>query len=187
MDENPNAKSIFRLYTQKSCEFECAFQRARKVSGCVPYDMPQLDIGNETICTRQHVRYFTDNMTEALNDGNDCNCLPDCEEVTFGYSTNSVLLDPDQECEKEDVVKAAWDAVRTVSDHNAWKEENVFQFQDRMNLADVGFDARTRCHRKVKEDFAVLRIVVGSAQATQFVRRIQFNLVSVLTLIGILK
>ena len=181
LNENPLPESMFKFYIQKSCQFECAFTEAKRISRCVPFSMPHLDPGNETICTREHVTYFEANMTKSLGD---CDCLPDCEGVTFNYRTNTVKLDPDHECEKEYVLEAAWENVNTVSDQQAWRYDNIYQaLTDLRDTEILGFDVLTRCKRKVKPDFAEVIFEIGNPDVTQMIRSVKFTPVAILTLI----
>ena len=180
--ENPNPESLFKFYTQKACQFECSFINAKRITGCVPFYMPHMNPGIEALCTREYVAYFEKNMTEAPAN---CECLPDCEEVTFSYSTNTIKLDPDAECEKRHVLEAAWDNVNTVSDQQAWRYENIRQSLTPLRDSEIiGFDMLTRCKRKVKYDFAELIFELGNDGATEMEQTIQFTPVAILTLIG---
>ena len=185
-NENPNPESMFKYYTQKSCQFECALATALKNSGCIPFNMPHLykEAGDEALCTRDHLAYFEQNMTDSSTLSH-CDCLPDCEGVTFSYTTNTLQLDPDEECLKEAVLDAAWDNVNTVSDQLAWRVLNLHQATTPLRDADpLDFDPLTRCKRKVKNDFAIIVFELGKPDVIQMVRTAKFSLVAILTLIG---
>ena len=39
--ENSNATSLFKFYSQKSCEFECRLRSSSEECGCTPWNFPQ--------------------------------------------------------------------------------------------------------------------------------------------------
>jgi hypothetical protein len=97
-NENPDTDSIFQYYSQKSCLFECRLRHSHKKCGCTPWNYPHY--GNDSIteiCDGPQSYCFE----EAMGDDLTCQCLPDCEEVSFAVSSDKFLLDSRQECHSD--------------------------------------------------------------------------------------
>ena len=50
LNEQPDPDSYFKIYTQKTCRFECQLRYSRRQCGCVPWNYPQNGADTESIC-----------------------------------------------------------------------------------------------------------------------------------------
>ncbi len=88
--------SMFHIYSQKSCQFECRLRYARDRVGCVPWDYPvPTDVeGGVPVCIKNldnnMVKEFSAAMDEA--DIEACDCLPDCEAVHYEVQVDKIPL-----------------------------------------------------------------------------------------------
>ena len=82
MDEN-DAGLLFNYYTHKSCMFECRLKKTIDKLKCTAWELPHSkDWEGIALCTADYLDEFNYLMTtKAMS--SDCECLPDCEEVTF--------------------------------------------------------------------------------------------------------
>jgi hypothetical protein len=105
--QDPN--SIFKFYKQKACEFECRLKYASQVAGCVPWDYPIVpslgDSISKTLCLAVHghqntLRTFLSAL-EAEESLQQCQCMPDCEEVTLETEVDTLDLNLDELCDEE--------------------------------------------------------------------------------------
>ena len=91
-DEFP---SLFKTYSQQSCEYMCLLKNLTKTQKCLPWDVP--NIGNNpkvTLCYGAQTGLFVEAM-QKYNPGNDpnCNCLPDCEKISYETKAERFALD----------------------------------------------------------------------------------------------
>ena len=84
--QDPN--SLFRIYSEEGCLFECRLRNASSHTNCIPWDYPvPQDLDGIDICLGW--QNGTNNMKKfnAIMDDpeviNTCNCLPDCEHITY--------------------------------------------------------------------------------------------------------
>jgi hypothetical protein len=121
-NENPNPDSLFRYYGQKSCVFECHVKYAHAKCGCTPWNYPHF--GNESVqvicdgilsyCFKQKMQEQVRNCSSCsmtkkkehhvlsiitVTFQQHCDCLPNCEEVTFEATESSKKLNYFQECQ----------------------------------------------------------------------------------------
>ena len=91
-------KSLFKTYTQQSCEYMCLLRNLSKIQPCVPWNIQDVN-KNKTLCHgRQSTLYF--NALDAYNPTNDanCNCPPDCEKITFSFETAFIPVQTNKDC-----------------------------------------------------------------------------------------
>ncbi len=85
--------SMFKTYDQRSCRFECRLEYAAAEAGCVPWDMPDPNLGEWDICTsvgENNLGKFDDAMgSDAALDN--CGCLPNCEGTDYGLKVLSAF------------------------------------------------------------------------------------------------
>ena len=91
-------KSLFKTYTQQSCEYMCLLRNLSKTQPCVPWDIQDVN-NNVTLCHgRKSTHYFR--ALDAYNpshDGN-CNCPPDCEKISFTAEAAFIPVTPEKDC-----------------------------------------------------------------------------------------
>jgi hypothetical protein len=103
----PDQDSLFLIYSQKSCRFECALKAAITKVGCLPWDFPVPTRNGEAIevdvCLSQQgndrdkkLAEFHNEMKNSSNQQS-CFCMPDCETVTYDVQVDNVPLPPPKE------------------------------------------------------------------------------------------
>ena len=89
---------MFKQYKQLGCMFECRLKYAIINSGCIPWNYPVPGGMNEAefdVCVA-HIQKENDTSNLALfhilmeseESMVNCNCIPDCEQVTFEPQVN---------------------------------------------------------------------------------------------------
>ena len=81
-------QTLFKIYRQKGCQFECRLRYAANFTNCIPWDYPvPEDLDGIDICLserdgRNMLKEFGLKMDDpkALES---CDCLPDCEEIKY--------------------------------------------------------------------------------------------------------
>ena len=74
---------MFKIYKQKGCLFECKVRFAANKTGCTPWDFPvPADLSDMRFCTTTDLFKFNKLLDNPVSQES-CDCLPDCEEVTF--------------------------------------------------------------------------------------------------------
>ncbi|KAG5679610.1 hypothetical protein PVAND_009170 [Polypedilum vanderplanki] len=75
---------FFKIYTKNNCEFECLSHALYQICKCVPFYY----IRNSTwdICNFYKMKNCIDNLLHMQStEGNNCNCLPACNSVSYMY------------------------------------------------------------------------------------------------------
>ena len=86
LDENEKG-TLFNYYTYKSCSFECKLRNVIAELNCTDWKLPlSKDWESVPLCTAAYMDEFNYLMgTREM--GDNCDCMPDCEEVTFETTT----------------------------------------------------------------------------------------------------
>ncbi len=100
-------KIMFKTYTQRSCQFLCMIRKLSKNDkiDCVPWDMPtlgsEIDNGDEKNICDGYVSMGYDWEATMYNSDRDpeCDCVPDCEGVTFETEVMSVPFKEEFDCD----------------------------------------------------------------------------------------
>ena len=90
--------SLFKTYTQQSCEYMCLLRNLSKTQPCIPWNIQNIN-NNVTLCHgRQSTLYFS--ALDAYSPKNDphCNCPPDCEKISFIIDTAFIPVNIDKDC-----------------------------------------------------------------------------------------
>ena len=75
--------SMFTIYKQKGCLFECKVRFAAKNIGCTPWDIPvPAELSEMVFCNNEDLLRFNQLLDNSMSQ-KACDCLPDCEEVSF--------------------------------------------------------------------------------------------------------
>ena len=96
LDENPlGDESMFTYYTKNTCLYECLIRVNSEKTGCLPWYYPSR---NKSVdyCDGYLTNAYEKNIDPWMYD--QCDCLPDCEEVVFQHSTTSHSLDSELLC-----------------------------------------------------------------------------------------
>ena len=74
---------MFTIYKQKGCLFECKVRYVANKTGCTPWDFPvPEELSALRFCNGDHLFRFNQLLDNPISQQG-CDCLPDCEEVTF--------------------------------------------------------------------------------------------------------
>ena len=96
--------TIFKVYTEANCIFECKLNIAHDNCHCMPWDFPHFNNSVAT-CDRfgglcfKHFMEYADTMRQ-------CKCHPDCTITTYIYSIDSIKIDGDSICSNKEVREA---------------------------------------------------------------------------------
>ena len=127
--------SMFKQYKQLGCMFECRLNYAITSSGCIPWNYPVpggLEESNFDICVANSYGLNSSNLAlfQQLMDSEEsmanCECSPDCEQVTYEPQVNSFDLDVEALCDfnneesKESIDLALREWQRTNSPITHW-------------------------------------------------------------------
>ena len=97
---------MFKIYRQEGCQFECRLRYSAMRANCTPWNYPVPhgldDIG---ICTRKFTyvksdmiyKSYSELFTDLMNDPQslkNCDCLPNCEEVSYETQVGFIYLWP---------------------------------------------------------------------------------------------
>ncbi len=99
LDENAlgNA-SLFRFYTRKTCEYECMIRLGVSQVGCLPWFYPAEDDSHD-LCDGFQTNTFKKQTSLDLHQN--CECLPDCEQLEFHHSLTAEAMNAEVECDDE--------------------------------------------------------------------------------------
>ncbi len=90
--------TIFKSYSQKSCQFECILRLATDKAGCLPWDFPvpttDEDVPPPDVCVGN---YDADQLIAFrtamfVTDVSTCDCLPDCERIAYEVHVDKIPL-----------------------------------------------------------------------------------------------
>ena len=88
--------TIFKVYTEANCIFECKLNIALDNCHCMPWNYPHFNNSVAT-CDRFGGLCFKHFMEQA-DTLRQCKCQPDCTITTYSYSINSIKIDEDSIC-----------------------------------------------------------------------------------------
>ena len=93
LHENPNADSIFKFYSQKTCFYECQLNLSYNKTGCYPWFTPHWNI-SANICDGYNSQFFLYKDFKVQ-----CNCPANCEEVVFNTKETGVPINIEKQCQ----------------------------------------------------------------------------------------
>ena len=83
---------MFTFYRQKGCLFECKVRYSANRTGCTPWDFPvPKELSTMKFCNGQDLLKFNQFMDYPISHQT-CDCLPDCEEVTFETQVSTNII-----------------------------------------------------------------------------------------------
>ncbi len=204
-NELPDNWSLFKNYTQKSCQFLCMIECLNEHGDCVPWDhIPYSE--NVTICDGLNAHKFA---TEAMryNPYTDekCQCLPDCESVTFSSEVSTVSLDEDILCTMASHVETAGVPVGNVASftkitnirdiiHESIRRRRFYDLikagksASRMgnmrNLFDDTDGFEQHCREHLGKEHAILIVMMRDPDMLQIVKSTKFTFADRLGIAG---
>ena len=102
-EEVNNEDSLFKTYSQSSCEYECRVEQARNECHCTPWNVPTPPrLTNPAICDIYGNHCFGQIMINATVIKY-CTqiCLPDCEDIRFSINEKEIPIDINYQCGTE--------------------------------------------------------------------------------------
>ena len=100
-DEVDQKDSMFKIYSQTSCEFECRINNARKKCKCTPWNFPTPpSLTSPIICDLYGTYCFNSQLTNPESIGNclEHQCLSDCSDVRFSINEKEAPINLDEHC-----------------------------------------------------------------------------------------
>ena len=88
--------SIFSIYSQKNCRYECRLKMAFERCHCIPWDFPHWE-SSQPICNRFSRKCFMDQMKNTMAVKN-CSCPNDCSTTRYSYSVSSNPISKEELC-----------------------------------------------------------------------------------------
>ena len=173
--------------------------------GCVPWDIPTLNVKDQAeipLCDGV-LAYKYQRMQESYDASNDpqCDCLPDCEYVSYSVETSIYPLNPNIHCEDDgydlslaNVMLAremdipGMDFFQYVQDFfsDAWLEvENFEEFYDvRHEGVNRDKEIFNNCVDRLNKEHAVLHIVIKEPTFLKIVQNIRVGFADKLGIAG---
>ena len=99
-DEFP---SLFKTYSQQSCEYMCLLKNLTKTQKCLPWDVPNIrgSIDGISLCHGRSSGLYVEAMQKyKAKDDPNCDCLPDCEKVTYRATAERFRLNAKIGCKQ---------------------------------------------------------------------------------------
>ncbi len=80
--------TMFKTYSQDGCLFECKLRSIQEDKGCMPWNFPQLDTGDQTkrLCNAPEAYHFMSKFSSVELE--ECSCPTDCNVHSYilGFS-----------------------------------------------------------------------------------------------------
>ncbi len=73
---------VHNIYSQSACLFECKLKNAARLCKCSAWDYPRIEPSTDICLNKTMAQCFQDIMANDIY-GSDCDCLNDCEHVTY--------------------------------------------------------------------------------------------------------
>ena len=106
LDPAYTGRALFHEYSYKRCKYECAFEDAQAQVGCIPWDYVKPDrLSVLPICSRNLVTQFQAVM---LNSSRSCDCLKDCNGLTFDVKVDKSKVDSNTMCKDHGLKRLAY-------------------------------------------------------------------------------
>ena len=121
--------SIFKVYTESSCIFECKLNIALDKCHCMPWDYPHFNNSVAT-CDKFGGLCFKTFM-EHPDTTRQYKCLPDCIITTYSYSIDSTKNDEDLICSNMKLSEALFYGVDDDGTKNSKNEKKEYQMPPR--------------------------------------------------------
>lgn len=102
-EENENMK-LFKTYSKKACEFECALEKSEKYCRCRPWNYPRSDDEyNNTILCDMFGNYCFHQAMMIMDNyhSDDCDCPQNCDEIAYIVFKSREYLNPLELCSTE--------------------------------------------------------------------------------------
>ena len=162
-----NNDSIFKVYSQPSCEFECKMNEAREKCRCTPWNFPNApSISEPTICDLYGNSCFHSKMSEARV-VKKCikKCPSDCEDVRFSVNKQVIPINLASYCKEylqdgaELTKKLLQSGVNIPDFHPLVDEFYSMDKNDELNITEYGEPFwKIPCYEIMTKEIAVVKV-----------------------------
>ncbi len=160
-DETEGLVTMFRYYSQPSCQLECMIKYSRNLCRCTPWNMPTSPNANLTIiCDSFGQDCFNWAMRQRQHLQN-CNCPTDCNAIKYTVVEKEQELDSKLECSQNHLGSK----LSVLKEHNLRNEllYTFYKLTKNGKLNKTVTDAyQELCERTMKENIAIVRVNFGS-------------------------
>ena len=93
--------SLYNVYTQDLCLFQCRMEQAFRKCGCVPWNYLHWPETLNKTCNRFGSRCFELAVQRVGGKNDTCDCPPDCNSIEMTVSKRDVQLNVEKECSRD--------------------------------------------------------------------------------------
>ena len=164
--------SLFKIYSQTSCEYECQVTRAREVCQCTPWNFPTPpSMKNPTICDLYGNYCFHQKMRTAKTiEICSSKCPSNCNDVQWAITKEEIPINEKEHCDNpniddgyiltKDLIKKDYFALV----YEYYKMEQYAARND-TQLPKTTLDIwREECYEIMKHDIAIVNVRMGSGK-----------------------
>jgi hypothetical protein len=174
LNENPRTNSLFRQFTQKSCDFEAKYLYARERHGCSPWFLPTEDNYTGSYCSRGETKRFQNTMAEFRRNTASPRCVENCNEVDFDVVVTSNPIDPNEACNVRKI------KLLGMNRDSEWRKHEERQLAWRLEN-DRG---DSFCHYKTRSHLAFVSIEITTPRIMRIARRRRVSFADMLGNVG---
>ena len=188
--ENENS-TLTKSYSQTRCEFECAIANISRQCECIPWNFPAALDSNLTFCSTIPKSFSSSCIKSTLSyfSPQQCQCLPDCSETTFGIFDTRIALDGAMldKCRFFDWKFHNLEFPYNILCHLCFKiiRDNRIKFvYETIVHGEPDTGAAVFCATLIKENFAFVKVEMATKSITKTVKDQRFNFVSKVSALG---
>ena len=168
-----NDLTLFKVYSQSNCMFECKLNMAYNKCHCIPWNYPHLN-DSLNICDRFGKDCFEEYMSNSSMTKK-CTCLPECATMKYTYSASSILFDAKALC-KDDRYRGYW-----TSGKFGFPPKFIRRYEQVLYGKEIGED--TICIENTKK-LAIVKFQITSQIITRIKKSMRVSFADTLSNIG---
>ena len=168
-DETDGRVSIFKTYTQSTCQFECMLQFSRKSCHCTPWDYPFHPQEQVKLCDSLGY-YCFDNFMKNKTHMESCLCEPDCHSLDYIVSVKELPIYPESYCATENFIQNYINEKITRFGYGFVLNFNWFKFGEALGNKKTNYFSYFNdelCKKFIQNDLAIVRVQMASETFTQ--------------------
>ena len=205
--EQNNTNSMFKKYTQRGCQLECALEKASQSVNCTPWNYPPFRKLNDSLnvyhLCDELFRYgeptFQSEKVRFMNAKKECHCEDDCSGIVYQFEHSQTPLNVKKRC-KGIYQYDPWYLPFSITRRKEFTEESALLWAyfglDRsegdldLNTLDTTnirkyMGSRTReCEEMGAEEYTVINIVLNSPQITKTEKNVKVTFSDQLGILG---
>ena len=183
-DEVTIENSMFKIYSQSSCEYECQVTQAREVCQCTPWNFPTPpSMTHPTICDLYGNYCFRIQMKNPeLMEDCMAKCPQNCDDIQWAITKEEIPINEKEHCDNPDIddgyilTKGLIKKDYFPLVYEYYKMEQSAATND-TNLPDQSWNIwRDECYEIMKHDIAIVNVRMGSRRYIRTIkdRRLTF-------------